>query len=258
MEIKVSQLFVGIMIFLIGLIIGSFSNVCIYRIPRNESLIKPGSHCPQCNKPIPFYDNIPLISYLFLKGKCRYCGKPIHPQYPIVELATGLFYLALYLFYGLQPITIVYMFLCSVLIIISFIDLKERIIPDVLSVPLIIVGFILSFFLRNLSTIDSLLGILAGGGSLLIIAVFGTYLFKKEAMGGGDVKLAAMLGAFLGWQLILLSLFLGFFLGAFIGVIVMVTTKGKSDIVPFGPFIALGALISIFWGQFIIHWYLMI
>ena len=248
----------GMIIFVIGLVIGSFSNVCIYRIPRNESLVSPGSHCPQCNKPIPFYDNIPVISYILLKGKCRYCGQPIPLQYPIVELATGLFYLALYLFYGLQLITIIYMILCTLLIIISFIDLKERIIPDVLSLPFIAIGFIVSFFLRTLSPIDSLLGILAGGGSLLIIAIAGTYLFKKEAMGGGDIKLAAMIGAFLGWQLTLLSLFLGFFLGSIIGVIVLIINKGKSDIVPFGPFIALGAMLSIFWGQAIIHWYLMI
>ena len=251
-------IFTGIIIFVIGLVIGSFSNVCIYRIPRNESLVRPGSHCPQCSKPIPFYDNIPVISYILLKGKCRYCGKPIPLQYPIVELATGLFYLALYLFFGLQMITIIYMILCTLLIIISFIDLKERIIPDVLSLPFIAIGFLLSFFLKTISPIDSLLGILAGGGSLLIIAIAGTYLFKKEAMGGGDIKLAAMIGAFLGWQLTLLSLFLGFFLGSIIGVIVLIINKGKSDIVPFGPFIALGAMISIFWGQAIIHWYLLI
>jgi len=251
-------IFTGMIIFIIGLVIGSFSNVCIYRIPRNESLVRPGSHCPQCSKPISFYDNIPVISYILLKGKCRYCGQPIPLQYPIVELATGLFYLALYLFYGFQPITIVYMILCTLLIIISFIDLKERIIPDFLSLPFIAIGFILSFFLENLSPIDSLLGILAGGGSLLIIAIAGTYLFKKEAMGGGDIKLAAMIGAFLGWQLTLLALFLGFFLGSIIGVIVLIINKGKSDIIPFGPFIALGAMLSIFWGQAIIHWYLMV
>jgi leader peptidase (prepilin peptidase) / N-methyltransferase len=252
------EIITGITIFAIGLVIGSFSNVCIYRIPRNESIIRPGSHCPQCSKPIPFYDNIPVISYILLKGKCRYCGQPIPLQYPIVELATGLFYLALYLFYGLQLIAIVYMLLCTLLIIISFIDLKERIIPDVLSLPFIAIGFILSFFLKSLSPVDSLLGILVGGGSLLIIAIAGTYLFKKEAMGGGDIKLAAMIGAFLGWQLTLLSLFLGFFLGSIIGVIVLIINKGKTDIVPFGPFIALGAMLSIFWGQAIIHWYLLI
>ena len=253
-----NEIITGMIIFLLGLVIGSFSNVCIYRLPRNESLVRPGSHCPQCSKPIPFYDNIPIISYLLLKGKCRYCGQSIPPQYPIVELATGLFYLALYLFYGLQPIAIVYMLLCTLLIIISFIDLRERIIPDVLSVPFIIIGFAFSFFLRNINPLDSLLGILAGGGSLLLIAIVGSKLFKKEAMGGGDIKLAAMLGAFLGWQLTLLSLFLGFFVGSVIGVLIMVTSKNKNDVIPFGPFIALGAMISMFWGQAILHWYLMI
>jgi leader peptidase (prepilin peptidase) / N-methyltransferase len=245
-------------VFVIGLVIGSFSNVCIYRIPRGESLIRPGSHCPQCNKPIKPYDNIPLISYLILGGKCRYCGKQIPFQYPLVELLTGLLYLSLYLFFGLQLVTFVYMLLGTVLIIITFIDLKEKIIPDVLSYPFIMIGFLFSFFRKDLTPINSLLGILAGGGSLLLIAVAGTYLFKKEAMGGGDVKLAAMIGAFLGWQLTLLSLFFGFFLGAVIGIIVLVLSKGKSEIVPFGPFIALGTMIAIFWGENIIHWYLML
>jgi len=253
------EIITGFIIFTIGLVIGSFSNVCIYRIPRNESLVWPGSHCPKCSKPIKFYDNIPLISYIILKGKCRNCGEPIPLQYPIVELATGLFYLALYLFYGLQLIALVYMMLCSVLIIISFIDLKVEIIPDTISLPFIVIGFVLSFFLRNINPLDSMLGIITGGGSLLLVAIFGSKLFKKEAMGGGDIKLAAMIGAFFGWKLTLLSLFLSFFLGSIIGIIVLAASKDKrNNIIPFGPFIALGAMISMFWGNAIIHWYLMI
>jgi len=245
-------------VFVIGLVIGSFSNVCIYRVPRNESLISPGSHCPQCNKPIQFYDNIPVISYMILQGKCRYCSKQIPFQYPLVELLTGLLYISFYLFFGLQLVTFVYMLLGTVLIIITFIDLKEKIIPDILSYPFMIIGFLFSFFREDLTPMNSFLGILAGGGSLLLVAVAGTYLFKKEAMGGGDVKLAAMIGAFLGWQLTLLSLFFGFFLGAIIGIIILVLSKGKSEIVPFGPFIALGTIITIFWGENIINWYRMI
>jgi len=253
------EVITGFIIFTIGLVIGSFSNVCIYRIPRNESLVWPGSHCPKCSKQIKFYDNIPLISYIILKGKCRNCGEPIPLQYPIVELATGLFYLALYLFYGLQLIALVYMMLCSVLIIISFIDLKVEIIPDTISLPFIVIGFVLSFFLRNINPLDSMLGIITGGGSLLLVAIFGSKLFKKEAMGGGDIKLAAMIGAFFGWKLTLLSLFLSFFLGSIIGIIVLAASKDKrNNIIPFGPFIALGAMISMFWGNAIIHWYLMI
>ena len=153
------------------------------------------------------------------------------------------------------------MLFCSALIIITFIDLKEQIIPDVISLPFIALGFLFSFLLQDISPIDSLLGILSGRSSLLLVAVAGSYLFKKEAMGGGDIKLAAMVGAFLGWQLTLLALFLGFFFGAFIGVIVLIKNKGKnekSDSIPFGPFIALGTVITLFFGQAILNWYFML
>ncbi len=250
------EIIAGIFILLLGLIIGSFSNVCIYRIPRNESLIRPGSHCPKCNQPIKFYDNIPLVSFIILKGKCRYCKGKISWQYPLVEFLTGIIYLLLFLRYGLQLVTFVYMFFCSALIIITFIDLKENIIPDVLSLPFLLLGFLMSFFLKNLSPINSLLGILAGGGVLLLVAILGSFLFKKEAMGGGDIKLAAMVGAFLGWQLTLLSLFLSFFTGAIIGIVILIKNKGESDPIPFGPFIALGTIIALFFGHSIINWYL--
>ena len=252
---------IGIIIFMIGLVIGSFSNVCIYRLPRNESVIFPASHCPSCNKSIKWYDNIPLLSFLILKGKCRYCQNKISAQYPLVEFLTGYLYLVLFLLYGLQLKTFVYMLFCSALIIITFIDLKEQIIPDVISLPFIALGFLLSFFLKTISPIDSLLGILSGGGTLLLIAVAGSYLFKREAMGGGDIKLAAMVGAFLGWQLTLLSLFLGFFFGAITGVIILIKNKRKNeqgDSVPFGPFIAFGTLIALFFGQAILNWYFML
>jgi len=250
------EIIAGIFVLLLGLIIGSFSNVCIYRIPRNESLIRPGSHCPKCNQPIKFYDNIPLVSFIILKGKCRYCKGKISWQYPLVEFLTGIIYLLLFLRYGLQLVTFVYMFFCSALIIITFIDLKENIIPDVLSLPFLLLGFLMSFFLKNLSPINSLLGILAGGGVLLLVAILGSFLFKKEAMGGGDIKLAAMVGAFLGWQLTLLSLFLSFFTGAIIGIVILIKNKGESDPIPFGPFIALGTIIALFFGHSIINWYL--
>ena len=252
---------IGITIFMIGLVIGSFSNVCIYRLPRNESVIFPASHCPSCNQSIKWYDNIPLLSYLILKGKCRFCQNKISAQYPLVEFLTGYIYLVLFLLYGLQLKTFIYMLFCSALIIITFIDLKEQIIPDVISLPFIALGFLFSFFLKDISPIDSLLGILSGGGSLLLVAAAGSYLFKKEAMGGGDIKLAAMVGAFLGWQLALLSLFLGFFFGAICGVIVLIKNKEKSeqsDAVPFGPFIALGTVIALFFGQAILKWYFML
>jgi len=240
----------------LGLIVGSFCNVCIYRIPKNESIIYPASHCPKCRTTIKPVDNIPLLSYILLKGRCRNCGSKISIQYPVVELLTGMIYLIIYLIYGLSIQSLVYIILSSALIIIAFIDLNEQIVPDVISLPGIGVGLILSFFVPYLSFINSALGVVVGGGIILIIALVGSMIFKKEAMGGGDVKLAAMIGAFLGWRYTIISLFLGFFLGALAGIFLILSKiKSKEDMVPFGPFIALGSLITLLWGEKIIAWY---
>ena len=246
-----------ILIFILGLIVGSFSNVCIYRIPRNESIIYPASHCPKCRSNISPKDNIPLLSYILLKGRCRNCKSKISIQYPIVELLTGLIYLIVYLTYGLSVQTLIYIILSSALIIIAFIDLNEQIVPDVISLPGIVIGFIISFFIPYISFINSALGILVGGGIILIIGLAGSLIFKKEAMGGGDVKLAAMIGAFLGWRYVIISLFLGFFLGALAGIFLIISKiKSREDTVPFGPFIVLGSFITFFWGEKIISWYI--
>ena len=246
-----------VLIFILGLIVGSFSNVCIYRIPRNESIIYPASHCPKCHSNISPKDNIPLLSYILLKGRCRNCKSKISIQYPIVELLTGLVYLIIYLTYGLSIQSLIYIILSSSLIIISFIDLNEQIVPDVISLPGIVIGFVISFFVPYISFIDSALGIVAGGGIILIIGLAGSAIFKKEAMGGGDVKLAAMVGAFLGWKYIIISLFLGFFLGALAGIILILSKiKSREDDIPFGPFIVLGSFITLLWGEKIISWYL--
>jgi len=246
-----------VLIFILGLIVGSFSNVCIYRIPKNESIIYPASHCPKCRSKIKPVDNIPLLSYILLKGRCRNCKSKISIQYPIVELLTGLIYLIIYLIYGLSIQTLIYIILSSALIIIAFIDLNEQIVPDVISLPGIVIGFILSFFVPYISFINSALGVLVGGGIILIIGLGGSLIFKKEAMGGGDVKLAAMIGAFLGWRYIIISLFLGFFLGALAGIILILSKiKSREDVVPFGPFIVLGSFITLLWGEKIISWYL--
>jgi leader peptidase (prepilin peptidase) / N-methyltransferase len=246
-----------ILIFVLGLIVGSFSNVCIYRIPRNESVIYPASHCPKCRTKIKPVDNIPLLSYILLKGRCRNCGSKISIQYPVVEFLTGLIYLIIYLIYGLNIQSLVYIILSSALIIITFIDLQEQMIPDVISLPGIVVGLILSFIVPYMSFINSALGALVGGGIILIIAWVGSIIFKKEAMGGGDVKLTAMIGAFLGWRYTIISLFWGFFLGALIGIILIMTKiKKREDAIPFGPFIALGSIITLLWGEKILSWYL--
>ena len=246
-----------VLIFILGLIVGSFSNVCVYRIPRNESIVYPASHCPKCHTTIKPIDNIPLLSYILLKGRCRNCKSKISIRYPVVEFLTGFIYLQIYLVYGLSIQTLIYVILASSLIIISFIDLKEQIVPDVISLPGIVLGFIISFFVPYISFINSGLGILVGGGIILIIGLAGSVIFKKEAMGGGDVKLAAMIGAFLGWRYIIISLFLGFFLGAIVGIVLILSKiKSREDVVAFGPFIVLGSLITLLCGEKILSWYL--
>jgi len=246
-----------ILIFVLGLIVGSFSNVCIYRIPRNESIIYPASHCPKCLSKIKPVDNIPLLSFILLRGRCRNCKTKISIQYPMVELLCGLIYLIIYLIFGLSVQTLVYIILSSALIIIAFIDLNEQIVPDVISLPGIVIGFILSFFVSYISFINSALGVVVGGGIILIIGLGGSVIFKKEAMGGGDVKLAAMIGAFLGWRYIIISLFLGFLFGALAGIfLIMAKIKKREDVIPFGPFIVLGSFITLLWGEQIISWYI--
>lgn len=247
----------AVLIFILGLIVGSFSNVCIFRIPRNESIIYPASHCPKCRNNISPKDNIPLLSYILLKGRCRNCKNKISIQYPIVELLTGVIYLIIYLIYSLSIQSLIYIILSSALVIIAFIDLNEQIVPDVISLPGIVIGFIISFFVPYILFPNSALGIFVGGGIILIIGLAGSVIFKKEAMGGGDVKLAAMIGAFLGWRYVIISLFFGFFLGALAGIILIISKiKSREDTVPFGPFIVLGSLITLFWGEQIISWYI--
>jgi len=168
-----------VLIFILGLIIGSFSNVCIYRIPRNKSIIYPASHCPKCRSKIKPVDNIPLLSYILLKGRCRNCKSKISIQYPVVELLTGLIYLIIYLIYDLSIQSLIYIILSSALVIVAFIDLNEQIVPDVISLPGIVAGFILSFFVPYISFVNSALGVFVGGGIILIIGVAGSVIFKK-------------------------------------------------------------------------------
>ena len=245
-----------ILIFILGLIAGSFSNVCIYRIPRNESIIYPGSHCPKCSTTLRPKDNIPLLSYIILKGRCRNCGSRISIQYPVVELLTGLIYIFIFLIYGLTLQSLIYIILSSALIIIAFIDLNKQVIPEVISLPGMVIGLILSFFVPYISFINSALGIVIGGGIILVIRLAGSLIFKKESMGIGDIELAAMIGAFLGWRYIIISLFLGFFLGAVAGIFLILSKiKSREDMIPFGPFIVLGSLITLLWGEKILSWY---
>ncbi|NWG02555.1 MAG: prepilin peptidase [Syntrophaceae bacterium] len=242
---------------ILGAIVGSFLNVCIFRLPKEESIIWPGSHCPHCNKPIQFYDNIPIFSYIFLNGKCRYCKKPISIQYPLVEGITALSSFFLFMKFGPSLSYLFYFAFVAALIVITVIDLYHQIIPDVISLPGIGVGLIISLILPQITFFNSLIGVLLGGGSLFIVGTVYQWLFKREGMGGGDVKLLAMIGAFLGWKAVILTILLSSLVGSITGILIM-ALKGKDFkyAIPFGPFLSLGAVISLFWGQNIIDWYL--
>lgn len=260
-----------IFVFIFGSAIGSFLNVCIHRMPQQGySLIRPASHCPHCNKPIAWHDNIPLLSYIILCGRCRFCKQIIRIRYFVVELLTAITFLLLYNYYGLTYNFLFYcIFLCGLLIA-TFIDIQHRIIPDEISVGGIIVGFALSFikgFIYRPSSIvhhpsfDSLLGIIIGGGIIYLTgALFDLVYFRllkkppiqgeTESMGGGDVKLLAMIGAFLGWEKALLTFFIAPFFGAVMGVINLIAKKDHT--IPYGPFLSLAAVLSLFWADKII------
>ncbi len=238
---------------LIGLLIGSFLNVCIYRIPNKKSIIFPPSHCIRCGEDLRPWDLIPVFSYIFTMGKCRYCGEKISPQYPIIELLNGFIYFLLYMRFGFGFIFIKYALLSSLLIVISMIDLKLQIIPNGLIIFGLITGIIFTLFNGfNRELFNYLLSFLIGGGIFLIIAIV-----TQGAMGGGDIKLMAVLGIWFGWKEILIITLFSFIIGAIISIVLMVLKiKGRKDYVPFGPFIAIATFIMIFYGDKILQWYL--
>jgi leader peptidase (prepilin peptidase)/N-methyltransferase len=243
-------------VFLFGAAVGSFLNVCIYRLPRNLSIVFPASACPDCGNRIAPYDNIPIVSFLLLRGKCRSCKGRISWKYPAVELINGLLTLSLFLKYYFSPSFFVLFLFCSALVVITFIDLEHQIIPDCISLPGIVVGFAASFLLPWLGWQNSLIGIAAGGGSLLVVAYGYQFLTKKEGMGGGDIKLLAMMGAFLGWRSIPFIIFTSSLIGSVVGISLMLARKKDSQLpIPFGPFLAFGAILFIFFGTELISWY---
>ncbi|MEW6379023.1 MAG: prepilin peptidase [bacterium] len=245
--------FLPVVFFLFGACIGSFLNVCIFRLPRNESIVFPASHCPACNTKLKSADNVPIFSFLFLRGKCRYCQTAISWQYPIVELTTGILFALAVIRFGLQWNTFIALVLIPVSLVVSVIDLKVQIIPNVISLPGIGLGLAASLLPGSpLTFFNALSGMLIGGGLFYLVAVI-----SKGGMGGGDIKLIAMFGAFLGWQKCLLTIFLGVLLGSIVGIALMLLKrKGRKDPIPFGPFLCIGALISLFYGQAMINWYL--
>jgi len=249
----------AIAVFAGGLILGSFLNVCIYRFPKNKSIIFPASHCPLCQKPIRWYDNIPLISYVILGGRCRFCRGRIGVRYFLVELLTGILTLALFLSFGLNEKFAGYLFLASGLIVATFVDFELQEIPDQVTIAGIVVGIISSVAFPGIlgassrldGFISSVLGMAAGGGSIYLMGFFGELVFKKEAMGGGDVKLLAMVGTFLGWKLAILTFFIAPVFGAVVGVALKI--KDGREIIPYGPYLSLATLVSIFWGEKILN-----
>jgi len=236
--------------FILGLAIGSFLNVCIYRIPLKKSLVYPPSSCPQCGERIRFYDNIPIISYIVLLGRCRGCGKPISIGYPIVELIMGLLSLYLFVKYRLSHQYFLFLIFSASLIVISFIDLRHQIIPDSISLPGIVLGLLVSLIFKDIKWYDSLIGAIVGGGMLYIVAEGYFLLTGREGMGGGDIKLLAMIGAWMGWKaipkIILISSLTGIIIG---GTALLLTQKGMKTKIPFGPFLVLGALVYLFFQQ---------
>lgn len=238
--------------FVLGSVIGSFLNVCIYRIPAGLSVVSPRSRCPSCETTIKWFHNIPILSWLLLHGRCAYCGTRVSARYPLVEALTGLLF-ALFLYrFGFHPVTPVFWLLSATLVVISFIDLDHQIIPDVISLPGIPVGFLCSFVVPWVTWSEALLGIVIGGGSLMAIALGYELLTKQEGMGFGDVKLLAMLGAVLGWTAIFPIIFLGSIIGSLVGLPLMMLKRADGKLaIPFGPFLSLGALA---YGFFIDFW----
>lgn len=238
-----------IVFILSGLVIGSFLEVVIYRIPKKLSIVKPGSFCPQCNRPIFFYDNIPLLSYIILRGRCRNCRSKIPIISPIIEILTSLFFLANYIFFGISLNALSGIILCCILIVVSFIDIEFRIIPNVIVLPFTIVGLILSIT-GNLGKWWFPLAYCAGAFVFMLII----HLIYPRGMGMGDVKLSLMIGAFLVKNVIV-ALFFGFLIGAVFGLFLIIKKRKLRQSIPFGPFISLGSVLALFYGDYILKWY---
>jgi leader peptidase (prepilin peptidase) / N-methyltransferase len=252
---------------ILGLALGSFANVLIYRLPKEASIVKPGSHCPKCDRPIRPIDNIPVLSYILLRGKCRGCGTRISIQYPLVEAASGAIAAIVLAYCGLSYATFAYALLFIAILALVIIDIIHWLLPFALTLPLAIVGLIgsLAFGMRPLA--DCLLGMLIGFVIFFALMVGGKVLFKKDAMGGGDIAFGIMAGAFLGWKLLILMIFIASFIGMVISIPLLMTNKFKvpddmkSENVsktqfPFGPFLAVALVICVLFGDKILRWYL--
>ena len=239
-----------------GLAVGSFLNVCIHRLPRRESIVWPASRCTQCGRALAWYENIPVISWLALRARCRTCAAPISPTYPLVEAATALVFAGGAAVYGPSPLLPVRLVFASALIVLFVIDLRHRILPNAITLPGIAAGFAASWFLPP-GWMSSLIGIAAGAGVPLAIAEAYRRLRGQEGLGMGDVKMLAMIGAFLGWPLMILTLVLASFAGSVVGITLLATGRGTMQAaLPFGTFLAVGALVAAAAGDPMLTWYL--
>ncbi|MGH2607586.1 MAG: prepilin peptidase [Tepidiformaceae bacterium] len=235
----------------LGAVIGSFLNVVILRLPRGQSLVRPASHCGSCGKPIRWFDNLPVLSFLWLRGRCRHCEARISWRYPVIEATTALLFAVTYcrLGWGLELAGA--WLLLAVLIVIAVIDLEHQIIPDAISLPAVAAGLALSFVTPSRSWSDALLGIVVGGS-----IPFAVIVLSRGGMGGGDIRLGAVIGAFLGWKLAALTFFLAVVLGGIVATTLLVAgRRGRKDRIPFGPFLAWSAVMSLFWGNAALRWY---
>ena len=236
-------------VFCFGLAVGSFANVCIHRLPRKESVVVPGSHCPACSAAVRPLDNIPVISYIVLGGKCRDCATRISPIYSVIETMTAVLLLAGFFKFGLSFDFMVYAAVAPALVIITAIDIEHQIIPDVITLPGIALGLAVGTY--TIGYADSLLGFFVGGGLFYLLAVL-----SNGGMGGGDIKYISAAGALLGWQKVLLVIFIGALLGSVVGVFqIAVQKKTRKSLIPFGPFLATSTLITLFYGNSLIRLY---
>jgi leader peptidase (prepilin peptidase)/N-methyltransferase len=240
----------------LGALIGSFLNVCIYRLPRGESIVWPGSHCPSCGAPIAWFDNVPVLSYLWLRGRCRNCRATIPLRYPVIEAANAAGYLLILWVFGATWTTALYCILFSALLVVTGTDLSHKIIPNVVTVPGIVLGLVGAATVLPVGPVNAFLGVVVGGGILWTLAWASPYLFGKEGMGGGDIKLLAMVGAFLGWKPALLTIMIGSLAGSIIGIaLIAFRFMKREEYIPFGPFLVFGALVSMFFAQPLVDWY---
>ncbi len=251
------EIYIYIFTAIFGSIIGSFLNVVILRLPQDDSsIVFPASHCPKCQSPLSWYENIPVLSYLVLRGRCGYCDVPISIQYPIVDILTSLLAVAVCYRFDFPIQAGGYFIFGAALLVIIVIDIHHQIIPDVISLPGIILGVLFSFYNSYTTWQSSLIGLLLGGGVLYLVAFLYLLLRKQEGMGGGDIKLLAMLGAWLGWQSLPFIIFFSSATGSIVGLIAMIQQKkGGQTRIPFGPFLSGAALIYIFYSEKILYFF---